>query len=234
MVSMAIVLAVVTILGAALATFISVGSRVRAGQGIGASFRSILVAYFYVMSVVSLVVFSIGMTSLVKVGLGGAFGPGFSYSVPLLVKPMALPSPVGAAEVSPTTEQDPAAQQQQVAQTEQERRSNLVQGWSLAIAGGLVWALHTWGRRRIVRSDDALSSFMARTHLVVLLLLFGLGGLISLVMGIYQSLLFTLTPVNSFTYRQPPGETAAMALIFVPLWVVILGLALRELRRERG
>jgi hypothetical protein len=225
-------LAVVTIIGAAIAAFIFLGSRARAGQGIGASFRSILVAYFYAMSVVSLVVFSIGMTSLVKAGLSGVFGRGFSYSVTLFEKPAVPTSPIGTAEVLPPAP-DPMSEQRQATQVAQELRSDLVQGGSLAVAGAIIWALHFWGRRSIVRAADALAAFLARAHLVVLLLLFGLGGLISLVLGVYQSLLFALTPIDAFTYRQPPGEAAAMAIVFVPAWAVILGLALREMRRER-
>jgi hypothetical protein len=233
MISIAIVLAALAIIGAAIAAFVFLGSRVRAGQGIGASFGSIMVAYFYAMCIVSLVVFTIGATSLVKVGLGEVLGRSFSYPVQLLVKPVAPIPPPGTTYVAPSPDQNLAAEQQQNAQIEQEVRSDLVQGGSLAVAGAIVWALHALGLRRLVRAADAFAAFLARAYLVVILIVFGLGGLISLVLGVYQSLLFALTSIDSFTYRQPPGEAAAMAIVYVPAWAIVLGLALRELRRER-
>ncbi|MBI4507774.1 MAG: hypothetical protein HY691_19770, partial [Chloroflexi bacterium] len=33
--------------------------------------------------------------------------------------------------------------------------------------------------------------------------------------------------------RQPPGDAVATALAFVPLWLVFLAAALRQVRRER-
>jgi hypothetical protein len=233
MIALIVVLAVVGVLGAAVAAFLSLGSRLRSGQGIGASFRSVLVAYFYAMSVASLVVFAVGMTSLVKVGLAEMFGRGFSYYVPTAIAILKPPVAVDGGQVQPAPVPDPAAEQQQAAQVERQMRSDLVQGASLAVAGALIWALHAWGRRRIAGAADELSTFLAKSHLIVLLLLFGLGGIISLVTGVYQSLTFALVPIDAFSAPQPPGEAAATALVLVPAWLILLAVALAELRRER-
>jgi len=233
MIALVVALAVVAVLGAAVAAFLFLGSRLRAGQGIGASFRSVLVAYFYAMSVASLVVFAVGMTSLVKVGLADLFGSGFSYYVPTPIATLKPPVGVDGGQVQPAPAPDPAEEQQRAAQVEREMRSDLVQGASLAVAGALVWVLHVWGRRRVAGATDEFSTFLARSHLIVLLLLFGIGGIVSLVTGVYQSLTFALVPVDALSSPQPPGEAAAAAVVLVPAWLILLAVALAELRRER-
>lgn len=133
---------------------------------------------------------------------------------------------------TPTPEQVEEQTQRQRQAIEQQYRSDLLQGATMTIVGALLWPLHTWGRRRLIRAGNGWTTFLARTHLTVLLVLFGVVGLISLPTGIYQFLQFFLVPVDEFQSRQPPGESVALAIVFVPLWLISLVIAVREMRRE--
>ncbi|MBI2322570.1 MAG: hypothetical protein HYU88_10930 [Chloroflexi bacterium] len=132
----------------------------------------------------------------------------------------------------PTPEQVEEQRQRELRRIEQEYRNDLIQGGTMALVGAILWPLHAWGRRRIVLADSAWARFFARLHLIVLLLLFSLVGIISLPTGIYQALRFFLVPADEFAARQPPGESVAAAIVFVPLWAFYLAAALRQMRRE--
>lgn len=132
----------------------------------------------------------------------------------------------------PAPEQLEVQRQRALRQVEQQYRSDLLQGGTMAVAGALLWALHVWGRRRTIPAEDAWGNFLGRTHLAFLLALFGVVGLISLPLGVYQFLRFVLVSADEFAPREPPGETVATAIVFVPLWLLTLAAAVREARRD--
>lgn len=231
--------AIVLGLGALVAVAVFVILRLRAGETLDLSFRTILIAYFRLMSIVSVLVLALGLTTLLKAGMSEPLGREFSYWMPpaMLAKPP--PPPVRPGEPGPPPRSEPTSEQlveqrqRQIRQVEQQFRSDVVQGTTMAMVGAILWPLHAWGRRRIARVEDAWSAFFARLHLTILLVLFSLVGIISLATAIYQVLRFILVPAEEYLPSQPPGESLAAAAVFVPLWIFYLVAALSRMRRER-
>lgn len=227
-------LAILATLGALVATGVFVVSRVRSGEPLGLSFRTILVGYFHLMSIVAVLLLATGLTTLLKAGLSEVFGREFSYWIPRVVVAKPVPPQPGAPRpVEPAPEQLEEQRQRELRRIEQQVREDLIQGGTLALVGAIFWPLHAWGRRRIVPADNAWLAFFARAHLTILLLLFSLIGIISLATGLYQLLRFALLPTTEDLSPQPPGESVALALVFVPLWLFFLATALRQMRQER-
>lgn len=226
-------LVVLVAIGALVAVVLFAATRVRSGAPDGLSLRTLLVGYFHLMSIVAALVLATGLTTLLKAGMSEIFGREFSYWTPprVVAKPVPL-EPGAPRAVEPSPEQLEEQRQSALRRIAQQVREDLVQGGTLALAGAILWLLHAWGRRRIVVADDAWRAFFARAHLTILLLLFSLIGIISLPMGIYQLLRFYLIPAAEDVPPQPPGESVAMAVVFVPLWLFYLAAALRQMRRE--
>ncbi|MDP6510156.1 MAG: hypothetical protein QGH23_02965 [Dehalococcoidia bacterium] len=53
--------------------------RLRSGQGLNISWRALFLVYFYLMTVISLLVMVDGISNLVRAGMGAALGQEFSY-----------------------------------------------------------------------------------------------------------------------------------------------------------
>ncbi|MBI2322571.1 MAG: hypothetical protein HYU88_10935 [Chloroflexi bacterium] len=67
-------LAILMAIGAIVAVAVFVVSRMRAGEPLALAFRTILVAYFYLMSIVSVIVLALGLTTLRPSGASSATG----------------------------------------------------------------------------------------------------------------------------------------------------------------
>ncbi len=78
---MGILIPILIILGLliAIAAAIILTSRARQGQRVPLSFRVILLSYFYLMSLISLVVLASGLVPLFNAGLSTVLGKEFSY-----------------------------------------------------------------------------------------------------------------------------------------------------------
>jgi hypothetical protein len=234
---MVIPLGILAALGALVAIAVFIVARLRAGEPLGLSFRTILVGYFHLMSIVAVLVLATGLTTLLKAGMSEAFGREFSYWMPppMVARPVPVePGAPAPRPAQPTPEQIEEQRQRELRRIDLQVREDLIQGGTLALVSALLWPLHAWGRRRIVLADNAWLGFFGRAHLIILLLLFSLVGIVSLPMGLYQLLRFFLLPVAEDMPRQPPGESVAAAIVFVPLWVFSLVTALRQMRRERA
>jgi hypothetical protein len=229
-VGVVIVLAVVVAIVAAIALAVFVVSRLRSGESVDLSLRTILAGYFTLMTVAAVVMLALGMTTLVKAGLSQAFGRDFSYYVPTRAS---FPAPVQPA--APGAEQPPDVEQQLQSgqrRIEQQYRSDLVQGGTLALVGAILWPLHAWGRRRVADPASPVTRFLARAQQIVLLVLFSLVGLFSLPTALYELLRRFLIPADDSGIASPPGEAVATALVFVPLWVFFLWSTLRRVNAE--
>ncbi len=217
----------------ALGVFIVV--RFRAGDTLLFSFRTILLAYVYFMSIASLLVFTGGLSVGVKALLSDAFGREFSYHVP---REQALLRSVDVK--SGDDSEDPAMQAKEL-QEEMERsnqrierqyKSDLVQAGTLVLIGGVLWGLHSMGRRRFQHTDNPYNEFFYKTYLAILLALFGVTGIISLTSGVYETLRFFLIPPDEFSFGSPPGDAIGAAIVFVPVWGYYLLSMLRLSDRE--
>ncbi|MBI4506188.1 MAG: hypothetical protein HY691_11680, partial [Chloroflexi bacterium] len=121
-------LAILMAIGAIVAVAVFVVSRMRAGEPLALSFRTILVAYFYLMSIVSVIVLALGLTTLLKAGMSQAVGREFSYWMPpraVVAKPpepAVRPGEPAPRPAEPTPEQVEEQRQRELRRIEQEYR----------------------------------------------------------------------------------------------------------------
>ncbi|MBI2322976.1 MAG: hypothetical protein HYU88_13020 [Chloroflexi bacterium] len=221
-------MAILTVIAVLVAIGIYVVLRVRAGEPLGWSFRTAIILYFYLATAVSVLVMAAGLASALKAGLSNVYGREFSYAIPAL-EPFGRP----AAERPPAPEEQERERQRQLQWVEREYQNDLFQGPTMAIVGALLWLVHTLARRAVAQDGHGWSGFLGKTYLAAMLIVFGVVGVISLPLGIAGVLRFLATQPSALVPRQPPGDAVAAALVFVPLWLVFLAAALRQVRRER-
>ncbi|HJW87902.1 MAG TPA: hypothetical protein VJ565_00300, partial [Dehalococcoidia bacterium] len=110
------------VLGLVVAGVVFIIQRVRRGEGVSLSLRQVLGFYFYVMTVVTLLVTVGGLSRLVQAGLTVPLGREFSYypfyypddyPVPVrLEAPPAAPAPAVAPTVAPP-QKGPVAEEEE-------------------------------------------------------------------------------------------------------------------------
>lgn len=220
------------ILGLAVvaAGVVSFGFRLRSGEPINISFGFLLTAYFYLLTIVGLIVLLIGLSGLLNAGLSLALGRDFGYPRP----PVAMPIPA-TPEGLPDRKAPSPEEQRLEADRQQERqfREGLLQGASMVLVGGIVWGVHYRGRRRMTRGEDERSSFLGMAYLIILLAISSIVGVVSLTSAINDTLRFYLIqPVGDFEFRPPPGQNVSVALVFAPVWGYYLLSLLRGLNRR--
>ena len=63
--------------------------------------------------------------------------------------------------------------------------------------------------------------------------IFGLSTIVLLPMGIYQALSYLILPAAADVYRQGAGESLSGGLVTLPVWLIYLGLVVRDARAAR-
>ena len=117
-------------------------------------------------------------------------------------------------------------------ETERQYKSDLVQAGTLTLIGGVLWGLHSMGRRRFQHADNPYNEFFYKAYAAILLALFGVAGITSLTSGVYETLRFFLIPTDEFSYGSQPGDAIGAAIVFVPVWGYYLLSMLRLSNRE--
>lgn len=228
-----VIIPVVIVLGLAVvaAVIVFFGVKLRSGEHLSIPIRSLLTAYFYLLSIAGLITLLIGLSGLLSAGLAVPLGRDFSYTRPPVQRPIpAVPEGVPQPKVPSVEEQ----QQDALRQQDRQFREGLLQGISLIVVGGLVWALHTLGRRRSESAEERDSGFLHIGYLVIMLVICSLVGMISLASGIFDTLRFYLIgPASEFEFRTPPGQNMSAALVFTPAWAYYLLALLRSVRRRQ-
>lgn len=228
-------LSILAVLAILIAVAVYIVTRIRSGEPLVLSFRTILLAYLYLMSIASLLVFAVGLSTTFKALSSDLFGREFSYWTP----PATRFAP--ARPVAPGQPMEPDLKPQPVPEEERERdrrqverqyQEDLIQGGTLVVAGGLIWAFHLYGRRRGQVSEEASQDFFHKSYLTILLVIFSIVGIIALPMAAYELLRFFILQPDEFSSRQPPGATVGIALVFVPGWVAALLQVMRRTRLE--
>ncbi len=214
-------------LGLIIATIVYVVTRVRSQQPLGLSLHSAMACYFYLISIISLVVMVLGLITVLNAGLSTVLGREFSYQA----RPVYELAPVPERDGPPKG----SAFEQQLAERnralERDFRNGLVQGASMAIVGGLVWGLHVYGRRRLEGRLLHQNSILNRAYLSILLAIFSIGGIIVTPIAVYDTLRYYLVePVSNFDPRSAPGGLLAGAIVFIPFWVYYYTALVRQLR----
>ncbi len=211
--------------------------RLRTGQGLSISWRTLFLVYFYLMTVISLLVMVGGLSNLVRVGLGAVLGKEFSYSSPTLYEVRKPPLPVSVGERVPAAEesQGPTLEEQEAErQKALDRRfkEGLFNGLSFAIVGGLIWAVHLYGRRRLEQEEEV--EWLHRLYVIALLLTFGILTLTSLPEAVFDTLRYYLIEADQDFFRRAPAERLSTGIVALPLWLYYLWGTFRMVRGKAG
>ncbi len=221
------------ILGLVIVGVVFVIQRVRRGEGVSLSLRQVLAFYFYVMTVVTLLVTVGGLSRLVQAGLTVPLGREFSYypvfypdPYPVAMRLEAPPAPALAPTVVPP-EKGPVPEEEEARLQkglEQAFKEGVLGGLNFTVVGGIFWLVHQWGRRRFGQSGDMLEHL----YLIGLLSVFAGMTLYSLPSGLYDTLRYYL--LDSRQGFTPPGGRLAAAIVALPFWLFYLSAAFRRLR----
>lgn len=201
----------------------------RGGDGLDFAPRNLLRLYLYIASLAGIVVLSIGLSGIVNAGLAAAFGNGFVYgSTPVpAIAPACPPNiPPGSPECKGNP---PDFTERQSRELERRRGDDLIRGITFAAFGALFWGAHWTARRGVIGTDEPQSG-MRRGYLMLGTVIFGLSTIVLLPMGIYQALSYLILPTTDGFYRQGAGESLAGGLVTLPVWLIYLGLVVREFR----
>lgn len=232
MIGILVPVAILAILAVLIALAVFVVQRSRSGEPLGISFRTVLLTYFYLMSIASFLVLTGGLSTGVKAGLSNVFGREFSYWFPPGMRVMSVgEGPMRGEDLTPQPVPE-AERERKRREVERQYQNDLIQSATFAIVGGVIWVLHSIGRRLMESQEETFREFFRKAQLTIMLAIFSIVGIITLPFGIYQLLQFVIIPVDEFTFRQPPGDTVATAVVFVPVWLFYLAMVLRQRLRE--
>lgn len=197
--------------------------RLRAGEGITVSLRFLLIAYLYLASVVGLLVMVHGTALLLNAGLSIPLGRDFSYSAAPIFRDSKEPKQPSADE----------QKLQRARMLERSFREGVLNGIVNVFFGGLVWGVHVVTRRRMERGTEKEYGLLRKSYLIVLLVIFGIGSIITLPAGTFEAIrYYVIEPIEEFVFRNPPGPKLATSIVFTPVWVFYLLSTLREVRRS--
>ncbi len=221
------------ILGLVIVGVVFVIQRVRRGEGVSLSLRQVLAFYFYVMTVVTLLVTVGGLSRLVQAGLTVPLGREFSY-YPVYYPdayPVALPQGTPSAPTVAPPQKGPIPEEEEARRQkglEQALKEGILSGLNFTVVGGVFWLVHQWGRRRFGQNGDMLEQL----YLIGLLSVFAGLTLYSLPSGIDETLRYYL--VDSRQGFSPPGDRLATAIVALPFWLFYLSAAFRRLRASQA
>ncbi len=199
--------------------------RARSGQGAGFSPRMLLIAYLYVMCAGGLLAGTFGLAAGIKVGLTQALGRDVSYYRP----PRAVPGAPGETQPPKPTADD---QRRSDAESDRRLRQDAIEAVTSMLVGAVLFATHTVARRKAASTQPGFNTLMSRAYTAILLAIFGITGVVSLIMAVQAVLQYLLLPVDEFSYREPPGQSLSMAIVFVPAWLYTLWVLVRQSRNE--
>jgi len=223
-------LSIVSLIAVIIAVVALMVIRSRAGQPVELSFLTLVVGYFYCVLIITTIVVAFGLSTLLKAGLSDVFGREFSYGSPPMARPALPPGERGPVEGRvPTPEEQ---YERQLQERENQYRDDLIEGITMSVVGGIIWMAHFLGRRRVREADDPTQPFLNRAYLTGMLAIFTIVSIISLPQSLYELLRYYLIPVDEFYYRQGPGGSLGIALVFVPLWIIGLTAFLRQAAKE--
>lgn len=224
-------------------------SRIRSDQ-LHFSLRHTLEGYFYLITVISFIIFTFGLVSLLNTGFSELLGKDFSYgrsppyySVPARPVPAYPPGaiPEKVETLTPAQEEELRKKEEQRQLEENQRRQaqnqreELTQGIGMAFVGGIIWGLHIWGRRRFYSAPDAFSKGIRRSYLVVMLVIYSIMGITAVTMGVSRVLRqYILYDIDKFAYVPAPGPVVAAGIIFIPVWVYFLKSLINEIGRKEN
>lgn len=215
---------------AILGLIVLVGLSLRGRDGADLSPAGLLRLYLYVASLAGVLVFVIGVASLVNVGFAVTAGNEFTYGqVPeISAFTPACPPNTPECEAARARELASNPRERMLEQRDRRRGDDLVRGLTFTVFGALFWWAH-WAARRTFGADG-LASSLRRGYLMSGTLIFGLVTVVLLPWGIYQALSAAILPPAPDQFNGGIADTLGGGIAALPIWLVYLRLIVREVR----
>ncbi len=208
-----------------LIVFVIVSLRGRDGADLSPG--GLLRLYLYLASLAGIVVFVVGVGSLVNVGFAVTAGNDFTYGRPPEMS-FACPPNTPECEAARARELALNPREQMLEQRDRRRGDDLVRGLTFTVFGALFWVTH-WLVRRNFGADGLASSFR-RGYLMSGTLLFGLMTVVLLPWGIYQALSAAFLPTGPNQFSAGIADTLSGGIAALPIWLIYLWLVMRDVR----
>jgi preprotein translocase subunit YajC len=175
-----------------IAAVVYFAARSRQNQQTGITPHQVLVAYFYLITAVSVITMVVGAFYFAKVAAEEAFG---------------IANDAG---------------------------NDLALASILFGTGAVVCILHVVGRRQVEKMGEGSVAGLRRLFLFSMLSGFGIAGLISLPVAIYQVYQYYHASGSAWERRhEDPSTAVAAAIVLVFMWAYYMFRVLRELRERR-
>ncbi|MGH2498596.1 MAG: DUF5671 domain-containing protein [Candidatus Limnocylindria bacterium] len=203
----------------------------RGRDGLDLSARSLLRVYLYVASLAGVVAFAIGVASVANFALARTVGDELIYGGPVpAARPVPRCPPGATGCVEPSPQQLAEEERRQRAELERRRNEDLLRGITFTVFGLLFWGAH-WVARRALEGAEGRASPLRRAYLMLGTAVFGLAALVLVPTGVYQALANRLLVSPELSFRQG-ADALGGAVATLPIWLLYLWLALREIRRS--
>ena len=217
------IIGIATVIGAVVYVVL----RLRAGEPFLISLGFLLRVYLYLGSLISLLILMSGLAGLANAGLSQAVSREFSYRPESVFRPAPIREP--GTEMEKRTADD--IQQEREDGLSRAAQRGIIDGISTTLVAGLLFAAHWGGRRALESPKERRGGYLNRVYVFLLLVIFGVGTIVSLPQAIVQSITFAVESESKESFRQPPGSNLATALVVIPFWLYYLGTVLRQVRR---
>lgn len=175
--------------------------RIRVGQPLPITLQGYLAIYVRVAMLLALVVLVAGLAEVVNAGLSRLAGAEYSYG-----------REIGTGEAG---------------RLEDAFRAGLVGGIAMALAGGVIYAIHF--AASLALGPVAHRRELRLAYLGVLLAVVGVVSILAIPFGISGTIEYAVQTTRQTFHG--PGEDLAMAIVFTPVWLGLIALLLREVRR---
>lgn len=192
------------------------------------SFHTVFLAYFYIVSIISLLAVIIGTATAGTAVLSDIFGRQFSYQNPSGVyqsEPLSSDQEA-TEEASLRVKNAEIVASQDKQYIENLYRDDLLNGVSMLAVGLIFLVTHVVGWRMLDKSDRK-QSFLFRSYVFAQLAIYSLATLIALPAALSELLRYWLHGSSSVAAAPLPGQMVALAVLVLPLWLFFVWRTIR-------
>ncbi len=184
------------------------------------NFKTVFLAYFYVVSIISLLAIVMGGATVGKAILSDIFGRDFSYQTSNFAVAEPMPDPAQSTEEAGLiTKNAQVIADQNKQHTETLYQDDLLNGVSMLAVGLIFLVTHVLGWRTLDSAPKRQSSFLFRAYIFAQLGLYSLTTLIALPAALSELLRFWLQSSEATSTPPAPGQMVALAILVLPLWL---------------
>lgn len=229
----------VTIAAIIIGAILLVVNMFKNKSGVDFSLKTLVVAYGYLMSLITLIVFAYGLAATINGGMSYLFGYQFSYEVSQYYNydynkyPDMGPSDAQLQEEAVDAGWDLITYEGEKYTVDLDaRKRDIITSVSLFLSCGFLFAVHQWILVQLRKDDENKSAdqMFSKIYKFITLTIFSIVTVIALPTSIYQLLNYLLFGVKDlYDYaRAIPGQPISTALVSVPIWLMFLNQVMKK------